>query len=242
MIKLIERRVTKMEQITEEQFIDYTRQKGIWNPDNQQSDLIIVGGGCSGSWTASCLADLGFRNISVIDYDKVENINIPSQIYGLEDVGKFKVEQLAEKIFKKNGIKIKAINKKIDEEHKFCDMVNISLNTIIIMCLDNIECRKQIYEEIKDMPLTLVDGRFGKEGINIYVIDMNFEEDKKKYEKLLKEPTSEEPCGMKGTSYVSLNIASEIAKIITRLDMREKSPKVFMREMSGYRILTDYYN
>jgi len=230
-----------MEQEMTEQFIDYTRQKGIWNPDNQQSNLIIIGAGCSGSWTASCLADLGFNNISVIDFDKVESINIPSQIYGLEDCGKLKVEQLAEKVLRKTGIKIKAINQKIDEEHKFCELVNINLNTIIIMCLDNIECREQIYEEVKDMPIKLVDGRFGKEGINIYVIDMGNEEDKKKYEKLLKEPTSEEPCGMKGTAYVSLNIASEITKIITRLDTKEKSPKVFMREMSGYRILTDYY-
>lgn len=230
------------QQIVKEQFIDYTRQKGIFNPDNQQSDLMIVGAGCSGSWTASCLADLGFRNITVIDFDNVEGINIPSQIYGLDDVGKLKVERLAEKIMRKTGIKIKTISQKIDEEHKFCDMVNISLNTIVVFCLDNIEARKQIYEELKEYPIKIVDGRFGAEGINVYVIDMSNEKDKKNYEKLLKEPASEEPCGMKGTSYVSLNIASEIAKIITRLDMKEKTPKVFIREMSGYRILTDYYS
>jgi molybdopterin/thiamine biosynthesis adenylyltransferase len=233
----------KMENETEmetEQFIDYTRQKGIWNPDNQQTDLIIVGAGCSGSWITLCLSDLGFRNLSVVEYDKVELINIPSQIYGLEDVGKYKVEQLAEKILKKNGIKIKAINQKIDEEHKFCDMVNINLNTLVIMAVDNIECRKQIYEELKEMPIKIVDVRFGKEGENIYVIDMTNEEDKKKYEKLLEEPTSEEVCGMKGCSYVSLNIASEVAKIITRLDLKEKYPKIFIREMNSYIILTDY--
>lgn len=227
----------KMEQ---EQFIDYTRQKGIFNPDNQKSELVIVGAGCSGSWTALCLADLGFKNISVIDFDHVENMNIASQIYGLEDVGKFKVDQLADKIYKKNGIKIKAINQKIDEEHKFCDMVNINLNTLVVMCVDNIPCRKQIYEELKDYPLVITDVRFGKEGINIYVIDMNDEKDKKKYEKLLEQPTSDLGCGFKGCSYVSLNVASEVAKIITRLDMKQKYPKVFIREMAGYTIISDF--
>jgi molybdopterin/thiamine biosynthesis adenylyltransferase len=232
----------KMETENEtQQFIDYTRQKGIYNPDNQQIELVLVGAGCTGSWTASCLADLGFRNISVIDFDKVEVSNIPSQIYGLEDVGKFKVEQLAEKILKKTGIKINTINQKIDDEHKFCDLVNVNLNTIVVFCLDNIEARKQIYEELKEYPIKIVDGRFGGVGINIYVIDMCNEAEKKNYEKLLEHPASDEICGMKGTAYVSLNIASELSRIITQIDMKEKTLKFFMREMSGYKILTDFY-
>jgi molybdopterin/thiamine biosynthesis adenylyltransferase len=228
------------QQIVKEQFIDYTRQKGIFNPDNQSLSIVVVGAGCSGSWLTLCLSDLGFRDLTIIDFDNVEGINIPSQIYGLDDVGKLKVEQLAKKIYEKNGVRIRTINKKIDEEHKFCDMVNINLNTLIVMCVDNIPCRKQIYEEVKEMPIKVLDMRFGAEGENIYVIDMNCEKDKKNYEKLLESPTSDDQCGLKGCSYVSLNIASEVAKIITRLDMKEKYPKIVIREMNNYRIITDY--
>lgn len=224
-----------------EQFIDYTRQKRIFNPDTQRLNIVVVGAGCSGSWTASCLADVGFRDISVIDFDSVEGSNIPSQIYGIEDIGKIKVEQLAEKILKKNGVKIKTISQKIDNEHKFCDMVNIDLNSLVVMCLDNIEARKQIFEELKEYPIQIIDSRFGGEGENIYVIDMTSEEDKKNYEKLLEQPTNNDECGFKGTAYVSLSIASEIVKMVTRVDKREKNPKIFIRDMSGYRIITDYY-
>ena len=72
------------------------------------------------------------------------------------------------------------------------------------------------------------------------VIDMENETEKKKYEKILALPASEQVCGEKGTAYVSLNVASETAKILTRIDKKDKYPKFFLREMNCYTIVSDY--
>ena len=45
--------------------IDYTRQNGIYNPKDQRLNIIVVGAGCTGSYTVECLVRLGFENVTV---------------------------------------------------------------------------------------------------------------------------------------------------------------------------------
>lgn len=218
--------------------LDYTRQHGIYDPSKQRLNIIVVGAGCTGSYTTECLVRLGFENVTVIDFDKVEAINIPAQTFGLCDIGKLKTDALKERIKRDIGIEIKTINSKIDEEHKFLDMVEVNLDTLVVFAVDNIEARKQIYEELKEMPIKIIDSRFGGTGMNIYVIDMENEEDKKKYEDILNKPVSDLPCGMKGTVYCVLNLVSELVNIIKNIDQNKPHIKIFKREMNVYRILS----
>ena len=69
----------------------FTRQERIFNPNNQLSKITIIGVGCTGSFITLNLAKLGFNNINIIDFDKVEEENIPNQFYREKDIGKPKV-------------------------------------------------------------------------------------------------------------------------------------------------------
>lgn len=218
--------------------LDFTRQHGIFQPSTQRLNIIIIGAGCTGSYTTECLVRLGFENVTVIDFDKVEKINIPAQTYGLEDLDMLKTDALKKRIKRDTGIEIKTINKMIDKDNKFLDMVEINLDTLVIMAVDNIEARKQIYEELKDIPIKIIDTRFGGTGICIYVLDMENEEDKKKYELILEKPASDQECGRKSTVYCVLNIASEIVNIVKQIDQNQEHVKSFKREMNNYKILS----
>ena len=215
----------------------FDRQYNIFNPTEQKVNVVVVGCGSTGSFTLLTLAKLGFENITAIDFDKVENTNIPHQFYRFSDIGEFKTKAIKEIVKDFTGLEIKTIDKKIDNENRFLDNIKMDLNTIVIFCLDTIEARKFIYEEIKDIPIKLMDLRMGGNGYQIYVIDLESEKEKIEYEKLLNQEETPTTCGSKSTIYNILSIASETCNILKQIDKGEKYPKTLMREMASLRIL-----
>lgn len=213
--------------------INFSRQEQIFNPNEQKTNIIVVGCGSTGSFITLNLAKLGFNSISVIDFDKVEGHNIPNQFYRIKDIDKLKVDALKEIVKEFTDIEINTINQKIDENYNF----DVDLNTLFIFCLDNIETRKTIYEKIKDFPIKLIDTRLGGEGYQIYSVDLENEEEKKVYEENLKGETADAPCGQKSVIYTILSIASETAQIVKQIDKGEQNFKTIKREMKNLKIL-----
>ncbi|KKK73235.1 hypothetical protein LCGC14_2895880, partial [marine sediment metagenome] len=76
----------------------YSRQMGIVDPGKLDIPIAVVGAGGIGSWTTLALTRMGCNDITVIDFDKVEAHNVGSQIFTEDDIGKTKVEALADKI------------------------------------------------------------------------------------------------------------------------------------------------
>jgi tRNA A37 threonylcarbamoyladenosine dehydratase len=221
----------------QEQEMIFDSQYNVYNPKEQKLKMVVIGCGSTGSFTILTLAKLGFKNIIGIDDDKVENTNLPHQFYRFSDVGKFKITSLKEIVKDFTGLEITAINKRIDNDNTLMDNANIDLDTIVIFCLDTIEARKNIYNQIKDMPIKIIDTRMGIDGYQIYVIDLQSESEKKEYEKLLSQEETPTTCGSKGTIYNILSIASETCNILKRMDKGEKYPKKIMREMASLKIL-----
>ncbi len=75
--------------------------------------VLIVGCGGLGSWTALGLAKGGVKEITLVDPDIVEEKNLSTQVYGPEDVGRYKVEALTEKI--RPYAKVNAYRARIEE-------------------------------------------------------------------------------------------------------------------------------
>jgi len=217
--------------------VSYIRQVGIFNPDNQRLNIHIIGCGSTGSFIALNLAKLGFNNIACYDFDLVEEHNIPNQFYRLSDINKLKVDALYEIIKDFTGTEINPVPKKITEEYSLIDFVD--LNSLVILCTDNMESRKLIYEQLKDLPIGLIDTRLGGEGYQIYYIDLTNEEQKKTYEECLNAETVEAACGQKAIIYTILSIVSETCNLIKRLDKGENIPNVIKRQMQTYKILNN---
>jgi molybdopterin/thiamine biosynthesis adenylyltransferase len=80
-----------------------------------QADILLLGAGAIGSHILWHLAAMGVRNITVVDYDVVEDTNLNRQLlYSTEDIGHSKVNVLCAKIAKFNpGINVVPVSQRI---------------------------------------------------------------------------------------------------------------------------------
>src|SRR5262245_56270182 len=77
--------------------------------------LTICGAGALGSQLADNLARQGFRQLRVIDRDRVEEHNVGTQMYGESDVGGWKVEVLRQRLFRATSVEIEAVRKELGD-------------------------------------------------------------------------------------------------------------------------------
>ncbi len=77
--------------------------------------VTICGAGAVGSHLADNLARQGFRQLRVIDRDRVEEPNAGTQFYGLSEVGAWKVEVLRQRLFRATNVEIDAIRKELSD-------------------------------------------------------------------------------------------------------------------------------
>jgi len=213
----------------------FSSQLGLFNPEKQRFNLHIFGIGSVGSILTLGLAKLGFNEITVYDFDKVEKHNIPNQFFRDQDIGKYKTESLKQIIKDFSGIEINTINKKITDDNSEELVTNgIDLDSLVILAFDSLEARKVVFDALEGFPNTLIDIRMGGPSWEVYVIELNNEEDCKAYKKTLSKKTMDLPCGMQSILYCLLNIASEVSNLIVRINNKQPYKKVLKRSMNSY--------
>lgn len=144
--------------------VDYWRQLGIFAPGKFNKPITVIGAGATGSYIVWLLAKMGCRDITVYDHDKVENHNLPNQVFGLEDIGKKKVIALAAAVEAGTGVKIKPIPKKFSKGQ---------LAGIVYVLTDTMASRKAIWESSIRYQLSvdlMIETRMGAEGGMIYAV------------------------------------------------------------------------
>ena len=194
-----------------------TRQMDIIPLDSLKRKITVIGAGAIGSMTILALAKMGYEDITVYDFDKVDIENINSQFYRFKDIGKYKVIALQEIIKDFTNVDIKIINKKYEGE-KFTD--------IIICAVDNMATRKEIYKVNKENFLCnfLVDPRMAIEFAYIQGFNPNVIDECNLYEKTLHtdEDSVQERCTNKSTIYTSQLIGATIAKMVKDISNNKK--------------------
>ena len=76
--------------------MELLRQLDLVKPEALETPVHLVGCGGIGSFVALALAKLGCPHLCLYDDDRVEEHNVPNQLFRLSDVGRPKVEALAE--------------------------------------------------------------------------------------------------------------------------------------------------
>ena len=82
-----------------------------------QIRLTVCGAGAVGSNLVNNLVRQGIRNITVIDFDRVEAHNVGTQTYTESDIGMFKVEALQAEMFRAVEVEITAMRQKLTERN-----------------------------------------------------------------------------------------------------------------------------
>jgi len=211
--------------------LNFNRQTQIFDPIKQKSFIHIIGAGCTGSSTARIISKLGFNNIKITDFDKVEEHNLPNQYYRFQDINKFKVDALSEIIKEFSGVNIISENNKIDEKYTF----DMGMNNIFVFCVDSMEVRRTMFNLLKDYPLGwIVDTRMDGEDYSIMTCDLSSNEDKEWYATTLEGKSADTSCGAKAVIYTVDHIGIDAAKIIKSIDTDKKVPKCILVDEKNY--------
>ena len=111
----------------------------------QNSNILILGAGGTGGTCALSLARLGFGNLTVVDFDKVELNNLNRQIYNFNDIGLDKTFALSKHIKEVNPfINLSTVNKKINNLE---DLLELGCFDLIICCIDKPSNMNDIMDE-----------------------------------------------------------------------------------------------
>lgn len=131
-------------------YADIIKKLGRKNFDKVASARIgIAGAGGLGSNCALNLVRVGFRKLTIADFDVVEPANLDRQFYFLDQVGMDKAEALKINLLRINpGLELDMVRKKIEKsniENIFggCD--------IVAECLDTASYKKILVEELLKM-------------------------------------------------------------------------------------------
>lgn len=194
--------------------MDFHRQLDIVNPDKLAAQQVtLVGAGGIGSPTALLLAKLGVQNLTVYDPDVIEEHNLPNQMYRLGDLGRPKVEALAEVCQQFAGLTIHAIQEEFP-------LTGTPQGTVIVT-VDSMAVRSVIWEAMKYQPRLqhLLDARMGAEEGRLYTLRPNDPDHVDRYEKTLYSDgeSLELPCTARAIGYNTAFLASLIASQVQKL-------------------------
>jgi len=140
--------------------MDHKRQTDIFDPANfEDRHVTIVGLGNIGSHTAIALARMGIQNFDLYDFDTVEEHNLSSQAYDIEDIGQKKTEAIMNKIFAINpDAEVTIFNVDKQEEHGAFDGSQ-PIKDILVIGVDTMAAREEIGEKIQGTTIPVIDGR-----------------------------------------------------------------------------------
>lgn len=186
----------------------------------QSKSFLVVGAGAIGGFTTMALAKMGATNIVVYDDDKIEEHNIPNQIYPYSSLNQKKVSSLAKLAQDFSG------GTKIDEVPTRWSRTLTTNRDIVIAAVDDMDTRKMIWNSVKGTCKLFIDPRMGGLIYRVYAIEPGNKDQVKFYESTLY-PSSKataERCGQKSIIYTVLGVSSTILDLTKKFINNEKRP------------------
>lgn len=211
--------MTKLNFLRQDKFLDQEKLA--------ETPITIIGAGSIGSFAAMTLAKMGAQTMALIDDDGVSDWNLPNQFYRMDQVGKHKVEALAENIKAFSGVTPYVFLERFEEK---------ALSEVVIVAVDNMKTRKLVWDKfiLGGYAKYLIEARMGGLQASLYSIKKTDEDivkadDVSLYESMLfsDEEATTERCGEQ-TIIFNVNL---IASFICRSVMAYVNQKEFPREL-----------
>ena len=191
--------------------MNHLRQLDIIDPSKLSVPIDIIGAGSVGSWTALTLAKMGASQLTVWDFDVVEEHNVPNQAFSPADIGRPKVEALGVIIESMTGNTLSIRNRRFDG---FVDQ------GMVIIAVDSMTARIDLWRTLRDQPFDwLIDSRMGAEVARILTVKVSSLSARRDYGRTLYRSTEAllEPCTARSTAYCATGLASFIAAKVAKL-------------------------
>ncbi len=187
--------------------MDLYRQQDLIEPDQLDVPISVVGCGGIGSFAVLALAKMGCRALAAYDDDRVEPHNIPNQAYRLADVGRLKVDALADIVREVAGVSLEIRAERVRAQR---------LRGVVVTAVDTMTARREIWlrgiRHRAAVPLYL-DARMGAEVARILTVRPADPDDVRRYEASLHrdEEAVVLPCTAQAIVYTGFSIAALVA-------------------------------
>lgn len=120
--------------------MNLSKSHDFFKPEDLTARIHIIGCGSVGSVVAENLVRFGITKVTLYDFDIVEGKNIANQLFDNEDIGRSKVDALADHLRKINP----GIGKDMRlQPNGYTDQ---KLTGYVFLCVDSIELRRKIAE------------------------------------------------------------------------------------------------
>lgn len=198
-----------------------------WFEKVKEKTIIVAGQGGIGSYVSFLLSRMKPRSIFIYDDDSVETVNMSGQLYSSDDIGKKKVNAIANTCSKFSMYNnIFAIPNKFTPETESAD--------IMICGFDNMSARRIFYhswrKHVKNKPIgerkhcLFIDGRLSAETYQILCIrgDDEFNIDRYDKEFLFSDSEADATiCSYKQTSFMASMIGSMMVNLFVNFCTNE---------------------
>ena len=213
--------------------VDHTRHMGIFIVPSALS-VTLIGAGGIGAVTALTLAKMGVRLLSIIDFDTVEPENLSTQFFRLSDVGKPKVEAVADMIREfSDETFVDGLQQRVGPNDNI-------FGSIIISAVDSITARQDIWRALQTYPHWdyYLEARMGAEEFQLHTIVYD---DTHWYSDYIlsqnEDDVPELPCTSKATIFTGTLAASYIGNAVRKIVTGEKLPRKIAVSMPGNTLL-----
>ncbi len=207
--------------------MEFLRQLDLVKPEALETPIHLVGCGGIGSFAALALAKLGCPHLHLYDDDRVEEHNVPNQLFRTADVGRPKVEALAEILEAFTAVRAHPHARRIHGER---------LQGIVVSGVDSMAARRMLWvkgvRHRAGIPLFL-DGRLGAEVCRLYAIRPADPDDVRCYEQSLYEDSQAVPlsCTAGGIVYTGFAMASLMADQVKKFATGEPVPREILYDL-----------
>jgi len=213
---------------------DYWRQDELVRQDQLDFPITLAGAGGIGSPTALALVKLGCRRLTIFDRDAVEPHNVPNQLYGPADLGRPKVEALADVLERLTGDRPEAVATVLPEAAR---------PGVLVAAVDSMAARVAIWRgaaRYQPAVRLVLDARMGGEVGRVLAVSPTDPDDVAFYESTLHDDADAdpEPCFDQSVGYATLVLAGLVAATVKRFAVGQAIPAETVVDLATLTLLS----
>lgn len=196
-------------------------------------DLAIVGVGSIGSFLTLSLNKLGFENLVTIDHDRVEEHNVPTQLYLDRHIGQPKTVAL-------NDFLTGNISSYIGK----VTSTNIINTDVVFVCVDSLNQRNQILKAVlaskkkHGVPKLLIDGRMHRLVFEVYTILLDNKNSVDGYSKSLNQVEFGGDCTEKGIIQNILPVAAVMIEQFRKVLEGDEFNEIIISDFERFKFIS----
>ena len=202
-----------------------------WYSQDNAPVVVVGGAGGIGSWLSFFLARANF-NVTLADFDTVEEHNIGGQLFKRNQIGSYKAEAVGRNVsdFSTNTINAQIV--KITEE--------TATHEFMFSAFDNMDARRAMFKVWKrswnsmNRPI-FIDGRLNAEQFQIFCVTPENADEYERIHLFNDSEVEDAPCSAQQTTHTAAMIAGHMVGFftnhITNINLRDEVREIpFMYE------------